>query len=166
MGRAGCAGSGGSPGIPTFLARPGGPSDGGFGRRRRNKGASVGGGGRAAMAAGGREHSLREELTCAICCELFSQPVMLDCMHHYCKACIQRYWASGPRVASCPQCRRQFPRPTFRTHHLLAGLVEKVRLYGSQEHRHQVQVSPEGRRGCAAPGAGPCSSQFPAGWFL
>lgn len=99
----------------------------------------MGGIGLAAMAAGGPEHSLREELTCAICCELFSQPVMLDCMHHYCKACIQRYWASGPRVASCPQCRRQFPRPTFRTHHLLAGLVEKVRLCGSQEHRHQVQ---------------------------
>lgn len=134
----------------------------------------MGGIGLAAMAAGGPEHSLREELTCAICCELFSQPVMLDCMHHYCKACIQRYWASGPRVASCPQCRRQFPRPTFRTHHLLAGLVEKVRLCGSQEHRHQVQVSPKGRgeRGdvlhgelgwCAVRGAGPCSGQFPAG---
>ncbi|NXL82954.1 A33 protein, partial [Alectura lathami] len=100
------------------------------------------GAGPGAMAAGSREQSLREELTCAICWELFSQPVMLDCMHHFCKACIQRYWASGPRVASCPQCRRQFPQPAFRTHYLLAGLVDKVRRCGSQEHRRKVQVSP------------------------
>ncbi|KFR06880.1 Nuclear factor 7, ovary, partial [Opisthocomus hoazin] len=61
------------------------------------------------MAGRSQDRSLREELTCAICCELFREPVMLDCMHHFCKACIQGYWESSARVPSCPQCRREFP---------------------------------------------------------
>ncbi|NWT25454.1 NF7O factor, partial [Cardinalis cardinalis] len=95
----------------------------------------------AGMAGSSQERSLREELTCAICCELFSEPVMLDCMHHYCRGCILRYWDSCARGPSCPQCRRSCPGRAFRTHYLLAGLVDKVRRCGSREHRHKMQVS-------------------------
>ncbi|XP_009981362.1 PREDICTED: zinc-binding protein A33-like [Tauraco erythrolophus] len=91
------------------------------------------------MASRSQDRSLREELTCAICCELFSEPVMLDCMHHFCKACIQGYWASSARVPSCPQCRREFPSRAFRTHYLVSGVVEKVRRCGSVEHQHKMQ---------------------------
>ncbi|KAJ7419820.1 zinc-binding protein A33-like protein [Pitangus sulphuratus] len=91
------------------------------------------------MAGRSQDRSLREELTCAICCELFSEPVMLDCMHHFCKACILGYWDSCSRVPSCPQCRREFPNRAFRTHYLLAGLVEKVRLCGSAQHQQKMQ---------------------------
>ncbi|NXH09407.1 A33 protein, partial [Bucco capensis] len=93
----------------------------------------------AGMASRSQERSLREELTCAICYELFREPVMLDCMHHFCKACIQGYWKSCTRTPSCPQCRREFPNRTFRTHYLLSGLVEKVRQCGSAEHRQKMQ---------------------------
>ncbi|NXP90240.1 NF7O factor, partial [Passerina amoena] len=95
----------------------------------------------AGMAGSSQERSLREELTCAICCELFSEPVMLDCMHHYCRGCILRYWDSCARGPSCPQCRRSCPGRAFRTHYLLAGLVDKVRRCGSREQRHKMQVS-------------------------
>ncbi|NXJ87609.1 NF7B factor, partial [Corythaixoides concolor] len=95
----------------------------------------------AGMAGRSQDRSLREELTCAICCELFSEPVMLDCMHHFCKACIQGYWASSARVPSCPQCRQEFPSRAFRTHYLVSGVVEKVRRCGSAEHQHKMQVS-------------------------
>ncbi|NWH91851.1 NF7B factor, partial [Aegithalos caudatus] len=95
----------------------------------------------AGMAGRSQDRSLREELTCAICCELFSDPVMLDCMHHFCKGCIQEYWESCARVPSCPQCRRKFPSRAFRTNYLLSGLVEKVRRCGSQEHQEKMQVS-------------------------
>ncbi|NWU62474.1 A33 protein, partial [Pterocles burchelli] len=113
----------------------------------------------AGMAGRSQERSLREELTCAICCELFSEPVMLDCMHHFCKACIQGYWESCARVPSCPQCRREFPSRAFRTHYLLSGLVEKVRRCNSAEHRYKMQVrgfclaGEEGDRHCVSPGA-------------
>ncbi|NXM96071.1 NF7B factor, partial [Sylvia borin] len=95
----------------------------------------------AGMAGRSQDRSLREELTCAICCELFSEPVMLDCMHHFCKGCIQQYWDSCAQVPSCPQCRRKFPSRAFRTHYLLSGLVEKVRRCGSEEHQQKMQVS-------------------------
>ncbi|KAL2299363.1 hypothetical protein Nmel_014018 [Mimus melanotis] len=91
------------------------------------------------MAGRSQDRSLREELTCAICCELFSEPVMLDCMHHFCRGCIQEYWDHCAHGPSCPQCRRRFPSPAFRTHYLLSGLVDKVRRCGSQEHQHKMQ---------------------------
>ncbi|XP_062443155.1 nuclear factor 7, brain-like isoform X2 [Rhea pennata] len=90
------------------------------------------------MAGRSPEQSLREELTCAICCELFAEPVMLECMHHFCKGCIQSYWARCPR-ATCPQCRRHFPGRQFRPHSLLAGLVETVRRCGAEERRRHAQ---------------------------
>ncbi|NXW31501.1 NF7O factor, partial [Phaetusa simplex] len=108
----------------------------------------------AGMASRSQERSLREELTCVICCDLFSEPVMLDCMHHFCKACIQGYWESSARVPSCPQCRQEFPSRAFRTHYLLSGLVEKVRRCSSAEHQHKMQVNgfclakEEGLRSC------------------
>ncbi|NWU52181.1 NF7O factor, partial [Dromas ardeola] len=111
----------------------------------------------AGMAGRSQERSLREELTCVICCDLFSEPVMLDCMHHFCKACIQGYWESSARVPSCPQCRREFPSRAFRTHYLLSGLVEKVRRCSSAEHQHKMQVSgfclakEEGSESCVSP---------------
>ncbi|NWT21374.1 A33 protein, partial [Vireo altiloquus] len=115
----------------------------------------------AGMAGRSQDRSLREELTCAICCELFSEPVMLDCMHHFCKGCIQEYWERCAQVPSCPQCRRKFPSRAFRTHYLLSGLVEKVRRCGSEEHQQKMQVSgfcQAGEKGTGAKGA-LCSHQ-------
>lgn len=91
------------------------------------------------MAGRSQEQSLREELTCAICYELFSDPVMLECMHHFCRACIQGYWGRCPRVASCPQCRREFSSRTFRPHYLVSGVVEKVRKCSSEDHKRKMQ---------------------------
>uniref|UniRef100_K7FZM8 Tripartite motif containing 105 n=1 Tax=Pelodiscus sinensis TaxID=13735 RepID=K7FZM8_PELSI len=91
------------------------------------------------MACRNQGESLREELTCAICCELFNDPVMLECMHHFCRACIQRYWDKCSRVPSCPQCRREFPNRTFRSHYLVSGVVEKLRRYSSEDHKRKMQ---------------------------
>ncbi|NWI09417.1 A33 protein, partial [Crypturellus soui] len=93
----------------------------------------------AGMAGRSREQRLREELTCAICCDLFAEPVMLECMHHFCQGCIQRYWARSAR-ATCPQCRREFPTRRFRRHYLLAGLVAAVQRGSAEECRRDAQV--------------------------
>ncbi|XP_067160971.1 zinc-binding protein A33-like isoform X2 [Apteryx mantelli] len=110
---------------------------------RRWQDAEAGGFVPPGMAGRSREQSLREELTCAICCELFSEPVMLECMHHFCKGCIQGYWARCPRTAACPQCRREFPSRRFRPHYLLAGLVETVRRCSSEERRRDTRKNLE-----------------------
>ncbi|XP_015266565.1 PREDICTED: zinc-binding protein A33-like [Gekko japonicus] len=91
------------------------------------------------MSQKNQAQSLREELTCAICYDLFRNPVMLECMHHFCKECIQGYWDRCSRVATCPQCRQEIPTRSFRPHYLVAGVVETVRKASSEEHRRRMQ---------------------------
>ncbi|XP_028816021.1 tripartite motif containing 105 isoform X2 [Denticeps clupeoides] len=92
------------------------------------------------MASGGRPASLREDLTCAICCDLFRDPVMLACMHHFCRACIDTYWRSIRGPVPCPQCRQEFPSRHFQANYLVAGLVEKVRANSSDGYVKNVEV--------------------------
>ncbi|NWZ34353.1 TRI59 protein, partial [Brachypodius atriceps] len=53
---------------------------------------------------------LEEELTCAICCEIFSDPRVLPCSHTFCRPCLQSLLQSphglpAGRRLSCPSCR-------------------------------------------------------------
>ncbi|XP_041050025.1 tripartite motif containing 105 isoform X2 [Carcharodon carcharias] len=81
-----------------------------------------------------------DELTCCICCEMFQEPVMLECMHHFCKRCILRFWRGSRTTVSCPQCRRQFDSKKFRTNYLVAGVVEKMRGASTQDFRLRLQT--------------------------
>ncbi|XP_038652127.1 tripartite motif containing 105 [Scyliorhinus canicula] len=80
-----------------------------------------------------------DELTCCICCEMFQEPVMLECMHHFCKKCILRFWRGSRSAVSCPQCRRQFSSKTFRTNYLVAGVVDRVRGATAHDYRLKMQ---------------------------
>lgn len=91
------------------------------------------------MAQRDPERSLKEELTCPICYELFTEPVMLDCMHHFCKSCIEQFWKNCSSRPSCPQCRREFPSKTFRTNFLVAGVLEAVKKTSTVEYKQNVQ---------------------------
>ncbi|KAJ8383334.1 hypothetical protein AAFF_G00221940 [Aldrovandia affinis] len=49
---------------------------------------------------------LEEELSCPVCIEIFRDPVILECSHSFCKACLQQSWkVKGSR--ECPVCRRK-----------------------------------------------------------
>ncbi|KAM7389566.1 hypothetical protein PAMP_023533 [Pampus punctatissimus] len=78
--------------------------------------------------------SLREDLTCAICCDLFREPVMLPCMHHFCRPCITRYWRGTQGPVTCPQCRKEFSTKQFQTNYLVTAMVEKVRVTTSDTY--------------------------------
>lgn len=95
----------------------------------------------ATAASSSTQGSLREDLTCAICCDLFSEPVMLACMHHFCKACISRYWRGVQGPVTCPQCRRVFSTKHFQTNYLVAAMVEKVRASSSDTYIKDLEVS-------------------------
>uniref|UniRef100_A0A3B4AF85 Uncharacterized protein n=1 Tax=Periophthalmus magnuspinnatus TaxID=409849 RepID=A0A3B4AF85_9GOBI len=71
--------------------------------------------------------NLREELTCVICYDLFKEPVVLACMHRFCRPCITRYWRGTQGPVSCPQCRKQFHSTQLQTDYLVTAMVEKVR---------------------------------------
>ncbi|KAL4649212.1 zinc-binding protein A33-like isoform X1 [Arapaima gigas] len=92
-----------------------------------------------AMECASKGLSLKEELTCAICCDLFTEPVMLGCMHHFCKACISTYWKGLRGRVSCPQCRQEFSSHQLHTNYLVAGLVDKVRACSSINYQKDLQ---------------------------
>ncbi|XP_013402269.1 tripartite motif-containing 13 [Lingula anatina] len=49
------------------------------------------------------------ELTCSICLELYTTPLMLPCTHNFCEQCIQGLvrHGGGARTFACPTCRRE-----------------------------------------------------------
>ncbi|XP_073703889.1 nuclear factor 7, ovary-like [Garra rufa] len=47
-----------------------------------------------------------EDLTCPVCCEIFSFPVILSCGHNVCKECLQQFWKTRS-TQECPVCRRR-----------------------------------------------------------
>ncbi|KAM6235912.1 E3 ubiquitin-protein ligase TRIM11-like [Porphyrio hochstetteri] len=71
---------------------------------------------------------LREEASCSICLDLFSSPVMLDCGHNFCRACISLCWDRA--APSCPQCRETFPSRSLRPNRPLGNIAEWLRRLG------------------------------------
>ena len=59
---------------------------------------------------------IKEEITCSICYELFTDPRTLPCLHTFCKSCIQRSVDTGLAEVpegyfECPLCRAHVPLP-------------------------------------------------------
>ncbi|XP_041928220.1 zinc-binding protein A33-like [Alosa sapidissima] len=74
---------------------------------------------------------LEEDLTCAVCCDIFKDPVILSCAHSVCKACLQQFWESkGHR--ECPYCRRKCSKDLYPTNMALRNLCETFLQEGSQ----------------------------------
>uniref|UniRef100_A0A671TAX7 Nuclear factor 7, brain-like n=1 Tax=Sinocyclocheilus anshuiensis TaxID=1608454 RepID=A0A671TAX7_9TELE len=49
---------------------------------------------------------LEEDLTCLMCCDIFTDPVTLKCSHSLCEKCLQRFWTTQD-VPQCPVCRKE-----------------------------------------------------------
>nr|XP_005289389.1 zinc finger protein RFP-like [Chrysemys picta bellii] len=79
---------------------------------------------------------LHDELVCPICLEPFKDPVILDCGHNYCQACITDCWgASGTGV--CPQCRKPLPEAELRPNKQVEAVVGIARRLEGECKKHQ-----------------------------
>ncbi|XP_032891449.1 E3 ubiquitin-protein ligase TRIM21-like [Amblyraja radiata] len=78
------------------------------------------------MASKQQLESLREDLICPICLDLFTDPVSPDCGHNSCRSCITQLWGHEDRN-SCPECREVFAERTLRVSRAFASLAEKAR---------------------------------------
>ncbi|XP_044839260.1 E3 ubiquitin-protein ligase TRIM39-like [Mauremys mutica] len=76
------------------------------------------------MATESPLESLQEEATCSICLEYFKDPVIIECGHNFCRACITQCWEGSDTAASCPQCRKTVQQRNLRPNRQLANMVE------------------------------------------
>uniref|UniRef100_A0A8C3HVF6 RING-type E3 ubiquitin transferase n=1 Tax=Chrysemys picta bellii TaxID=8478 RepID=A0A8C3HVF6_CHRPI len=82
--------------------------------------------------AGGVISSLQEEATCPVCLEYFTEPVILECGHNFCRACISQCWEGSDTAASCPQCRETVQQRNLRPNRQLANVTEITRRLSLQ----------------------------------
>ena len=58
--------------------------------------------------------TLKEELTCPLCLDIFEDPKRLPCEHVFCRQCLHSLaLRSISGSISCPECRRDIPVPNF-----------------------------------------------------
>ncbi|XP_062903922.1 E3 ubiquitin-protein ligase TRIM17-like [Mobula hypostoma] len=76
------------------------------------------------MDSKGQVKSLTEEAICSICLNFFTNPVILECGHNFCRSCITRCW-EREESNSCPECREEIADCTLRVNRALAKLAEE-----------------------------------------
>uniref|UniRef100_A0A8C8S0C0 Uncharacterized protein n=1 Tax=Pelusios castaneus TaxID=367368 RepID=A0A8C8S0C0_9SAUR len=97
----------------------------------------------AAMAATNPAKTLQDETSCPICLEYFKDPVVLDCDHNFCRACITQCW-EGSQTLSCPQCRQTCPEKNLRPNRQLRTIVEAARGLRPRSKKRQDNPRVEG----------------------
>ncbi|XP_030055681.1 E3 ubiquitin-protein ligase TRIM39-like [Microcaecilia unicolor] len=76
------------------------------------------------MAAANPAESLRDEASCSICLDYFTDPVTTDCGHNFCRSCITQTWEETDTDFPCPQCRAMSPQRNLRSNRQLANVTE------------------------------------------
>ncbi|XP_073488538.1 E3 ubiquitin-protein ligase TRIM39-like isoform X2 [Aquarana catesbeiana] len=74
--------------------------------------------------------SLRKELDCSICLNIYTDPVNLRCGHNFCQICIAHVLDTqeGSGRFFCPDCREEFrDRPALQRNITLRNIVETFR---------------------------------------
>ncbi|XP_067321485.1 zinc finger protein RFP-like [Anolis sagrei] len=87
---------------------------------------------------------LHKEATCSVCQDYFKDPVILDCGHNFCRACLTQTWEkSGNSETSCPQCREIVSQKNLRTNQQLANvakITKKLSLEGPKKAEGKEKV--------------------------
>ncbi|XP_058873865.1 E3 ubiquitin-protein ligase TRIM35-like [Acipenser ruthenus] len=75
--------------------------------------------------------ALEADLSCAVCCEIFKDPVSLHCNHSFCKGCLDLCWKEK-RVRECPVCRGRSSKENIQPNFALRNIVESFLKERSQ----------------------------------
>ncbi|XP_072331791.1 zinc-binding protein A33-like [Scyliorhinus torazame] len=66
---------------------------------------------------------MEDELSCAVCHDLYKDPVLLDCDHSFCRSCITQYWEEAD-TTPCPICGKENSSRDLRPNLTLSNIVE------------------------------------------
>ncbi|XP_073415676.1 E3 ubiquitin-protein ligase TRIM21-like [Dendrobates tinctorius] len=81
---------------------------------------------------------LADDLKCAICLTMYTDPVTLTCGHSFCQICLLDLLYSQDTTGdySCPECRTRFNvRPAVQKNTDLSNIVERIRCEQQQGER-------------------------------
>ncbi|XP_068128109.1 E3 ubiquitin-protein ligase TRIM39-like [Hyperolius riggenbachi] len=87
--------------------------------------------------------TLKEQLKCGICLNIYTSPVTLRCGHSFCQACIDVFLDTHKKSVgySCPECRERFQKwPPLQKNITLCNIVED---FLSTKPTRPSQESPE-----------------------
>ena len=93
---------------------------------------------------------LKEQLTCAVCLDLYTNPRSLPCLHSFCLQCIERLpldpQGDDIYLVSCPTCRKPTQLPPegpagFPTAFQLNNLMETYILSNTVTADSQQEVT-------------------------
>ncbi|XP_067824117.1 E3 ubiquitin/ISG15 ligase TRIM25-like [Heptranchias perlo] len=83
------------------------------------------------MATASPQAWLEEELICSICLQIYTDPVILNCKHSFCRDCIEKTWDKAVfTVYPCPECRAEYKkRPYLEKNYKLANIIQKYNAW-------------------------------------
>uniref|UniRef100_A0A8C7CXT1 RING-type domain-containing protein n=1 Tax=Oncorhynchus kisutch TaxID=8019 RepID=A0A8C7CXT1_ONCKI len=76
--------------------------------------------------------TLTDHLCCAICTEIFNDPVSLSCQHTFCKRCFEKSLEARLRPR-CPECRAPIMERNFQINRLVRNMADQLRLEQSRQ---------------------------------
>lgn len=101
----------------------------------------------AAMAAVNPTRALHEELFCPICLDYFSDPVVLNCDHNFCRVCITTFWGGQGTSFDCPQCRKRSRQAKLRPNTQLGKVAERAKELALAPAQLHAPADPASRAG-------------------
>ena len=78
-----------------------------------------------------------EDLCCAVCQDVFRDPVLLSCSHSFCKDCVKSWW-KDKEVNECPLCKRRSSRSEPPCNLVLKNLCEAFLQERDQSSSHAL----------------------------
>ncbi|XP_029445708.1 E3 ubiquitin-protein ligase TRIM39-like isoform X1 [Rhinatrema bivittatum] len=91
------------------------------------------------MAAANPAKRLREEASCSICSNYFTDPVTLNCGHNFCYSCITPGWEGLDTDFPCPQCRETSQKRNLRPNRQLANVIEYAKTFCPNSVKHKKE---------------------------
>ncbi|XP_041069140.1 zinc-binding protein A33-like [Carcharodon carcharias] len=82
---------------------------------------------------------MEADLSCAVCQDLYKDPVLIDCDHSFCRSCITQYWEKAV-TTSCPVCKKESSTRTLRLNRTLSNIVETF-IKSDQGDKSQQECS-------------------------
>ncbi|XP_024919631.1 E3 ubiquitin-protein ligase TRIM39-like [Cynoglossus semilaevis] len=78
---------------------------------------------------------MNNDFLCAICLEVFTDPVSTPCGHNFCKTCISTHWDNNV-LFKCPLCNEAFnTRPQLKVNTMVSEMIAQFRCRERQVSR-------------------------------